>query len=196
MVYMAKIILIDNGHGQGNGNSSPDGTLLEWQWCRECAALVVAGLKDKGIDARLLTPEVRDVPLSERVRRANAWCAKVGRDNVAVVSIHNNAAGVGRSWRDASGWLCFVDPNAGKGSRRLADLLSEEAMKRGFKGNRRQGPVVRKLLSITHNTQCAAVLTENLFQDNRQDAAVLLSGEGMEKLVALHVEAIGRWCHG
>ena len=193
---MNKAILIDNGHGQGNGNSSPDGTLLEWQWCRECAALVVAALKARGIDARLLTPELTDVPLPERVRRVNAWCAKVGRDNVAVVSIHNNAAGVGKVWRDASGWLCFVDPSAGKGSRRLADLLSEEAMERGFKGNRRQGPVVRKLLSITHNTQCAAVLTENLFQDNRKDCATLLSQEGMEKLVAVHVEAVRRWCDG
>lgn len=191
-----KVILLDNGHGQGNGNSSPDGTLLEWQWCRECAALVVAALRSMGIEARLLTPELTDVQLSERVRRVNAWCAKVGSDNVAVVSIHNNAAGVGKTWRDASGWLCFIDPSAGKGSRRLADLLSEEAMERGFKGNRRQGPVVRKLLSITHNTQCAAVLTENLFQDNRNDCATLLSQEGMEKLVAVHVEAIRRWCNG
>ena len=69
-------------------------------------------------------------------------------------------------------------------------------MERGFKGNRRQGPVVRKLLSITHNTQCAAVLTENLFQDNRKDCATLLSQEGMEKLVAVHVEAVRRWCDG
>lgn len=193
---MAKIILIDNGHGQGNGNSSPDGALLEWQWCRECAALVVAGLKGKGIDARLLTPEVWDVPLSERVRRVNAWCSKLGSANVAVVSIHNNASGVGKAWRKPNGWLCFIDPNAGAGSRRLADLLASSAMARNLKGDRRQGPVVRKLLSITHATRCAAVLTENMFMDNADDCRLLLSPQGMETIVALHVEAIGRWCDG
>lgn len=193
---MAKIILIDNGHGQGNGNGSPDGTLLEWQWCRECAALVVAGLRARGIEAHLLTPEIRDVPIAERVRRANAWCAKVGAGNVAVVSIHVNASGRTRAWRTACGWLCCIDPNAGKGSVRLANLLASGAMDRGLKGDRRQGPVVRKLLGITNGTRCAAALTENMFQDNRGDCAYLLSDKGMEELVALHVEAIGRWCDG
>ena len=190
------MIPIDNGHGKGNDNGSPDGTLLEWQWCREAAALTVAGLKAVGIDARLLTPETWDVPISERVRRVNALCSLYGASNVAVVSMHNNAAGFGKTWRDASGWLCCIDPNAGAGSRRLADLLAAEAMARGLKGNRKHGPVVRKLLGITHNTRCAAVLTENMFQDNLGDCRWLLTEDGMAAIVAVHVEAIRRWCDG
>ena len=39
-----------------------------------------------------------------------------------------------------------------------------------------------------HN--CPAVLTENLFQDNREDVAILQSEEGRQRIVELHVEAI------
>ena len=39
-------------------------------------------------------------------------------------------------------------------------------------------------------TWCAAVLTENLFQDNRQDVDYLLSEEGFNAIVQLHVDGI------
>lgn len=191
---MSKVILFDNGHGEGNGNQSPDGTVVEWVYARQLVAYIVSGLRGAGIDAHILVPETWDISLSERVRRVNEWCRKVGKDNVALVSVHLNAAGVGKTWRDASGWLCFIDPSAGDGSKRLAGYLSEEAMGRGLKGNRRQGPVVTKYLTMTHKTLCAAVLTENMFQDNRKDVELLLSDTGMKILVELHVEAIKRYC--
>lgn len=194
---MSKVFLIDNGHGQGNGNQSPDGSLHEWIYCREIAALVVAGCRKNGIDAHLLTPETYDVSLNERARRANAWCKKLGASNVALISIHNNAAGVGKTWRSARGFLPYIDPNASAASKRLAILLYDEAIKRGLKGNRAQSPYVTKLLTITHKTLCPAVLTENLFQDNKEDVAFLLSDEGKQAIVDLHVEAIKQYSfHG
>ena len=45
-------------------------------------------------------------------------------------------------------------------------------------------------LAVVRGTRCAAVLTENLFQDNREDVAFLLSPEGREAIVRLHVEGI------
>ena len=188
------VVLYDPGHGEGNGNSSPDGTVVEWVYARQLVAYIVSALRGEGIDAHILVPETWDISLSERVRRVNAWCRNVGKDNVALVSVHLNAAGVGKTWRDASGWLCFIDPSAGDASKRLAGYLSEEAIGRGLKGNRRQGPVVTKYLTMTHKTICAAVLTENMFQDNRKDVELLLSDTGMKKLVELHVEAIKRYC--
>lgn len=43
---------------------------------------------------------------------------------------------------------------------------------------------------ILKNTLCAAVLTENLFQDNRSDVEFLLSAAGRRAIVSLHVEGI------
>lgn len=43
---------------------------------------------------------------------------------------------------------------------------------------------------ILKNTACAAVLTENLFQDNRSDVEFLLSPVGRNAIVDLHVDGI------
>ena len=192
---MSKVILYDPGHGQGNGNSSPDGSVVEYIYCRELVALIVAGLRDIGIDAHILVTEIANVSLFERVKRVNSWCNKFGKNNVALVSVHLNAAGNGKVWKDARGFLPFIDPKAGPGSKKLARYLYEEAEKRGLKGNRwiSSAKYVTKYLTMTHNTMCTACLTENLFMDNRQDVAFLLSEAGKKKIVETHIEAVARY---
>ena len=46
---------------------------------------------------------------------------------------------------------------------------------------------------ILKHTKCPAVLTENLFQDNREDVDFLLSEEGKQKITDLHVEGICKY---
>ena len=43
------------------------------------------------------------------------------------------------------------------------------------------------------NTPCPAVLTENMFQDNKSDVEFLKSEEGKEKIVSLHFNAIKKY---
>lgn len=43
---------------------------------------------------------------------------------------------------------------------------------------------------MTRDTACPAVLTENLFQDNREDVDFLLSEEGKQAITKLHVDSI------
>ena len=43
---------------------------------------------------------------------------------------------------------------------------------------------------LLRHTRCPAVLTENLFMDNPSDCAFLLSPEGQQALVDLHVDGI------
>jgi N-acetylmuramoyl-L-alanine amidase len=43
---------------------------------------------------------------------------------------------------------------------------------------------------VLRNTWCPAVLTENLFQDNKEDVDFLLSDEGRQAIVDLHVRTI------
>ena len=76
-------ILIDNGHGSDTpGKRSPDGLFREYSYTREIARRVVLELSDCGYDARLLVPEIVDIPLMDRCRRANAICDEVGTTNV------------------------------------------------------------------------------------------------------------------
>ena len=45
-------------------------------------------------------------------------------------------------------------------------------------------------LAVGRDTACPAVLTENLFQDNRADVDFLLSPVGMQTIVDLHIDSI------
>jgi N-acetylmuramoyl-L-alanine amidase len=190
------IVLIDNGHGkETKGKRSPDGKLQEWQWTRQAARRLVARLIDNGIEAQLVTPEDTDISLSERVRRINDVCRAKGAGNVLVISLHNNAATTTGAWGNARGFIPFVSTNAGISSRRLAKLLYDTAVAHGLKGNRwmpKEG-YQTKNLAICRDTKCAAVLTENLFMDNKEDCAYLLTAEGIDNIVQAHVEAVQRF---
>ena len=54
-------------------------------------------------------------------------------------------------------------------------------------------PDIEKNFYILRHTRCPAVLTENLFMDNRDDVAFLESAEGSQAIVNLHVEGIRRY---
>lgn len=189
------IVLIDNGHGEPpltGGKCSPDGRLKEYRYCREIAQRVSRGLSLRGVECILLTPEKEDTPLRERVRKVNAWCRKRGNANVLLVSIHNDAAGSDGKWHNARGFSVFVSRNASEKSRRLARIFTDTATEMGLMGNRcvpAQKYWVQSL-AMTRDTNCPAVLTENLFQDNREDVEFLLSEEGKQKVTELHVRAI------
>jgi N-acetylmuramoyl-L-alanine amidase len=188
-------VLIDNGHGENTpGKRSPDGILREWAYSREIADMVVSGLRKLGIDAERIVKEDTDVPLSERCKRANVIYNETGKKAI-LVSIHCNAAGSGAEWMNAKGWSVFVSNNASVNSKRLADCLAKAAVEKGV--NIRK-PMPGKLfweqnLAMCRDTNCPAVLTENLFQDNKEDVDFLLSEEGKRTIVSLHVKGICKY---
>lgn len=185
-------VLIDNGHGENTpGKRSPDGRLREWSYTREIADLVVAGLRKKGIDAERIVKEDSDVPLSERCRRANNIYRDTGKEAI-LVSIHCNAAGSGASWMNAHGWSVFVSNNASLNSKRLAESLAQvaECIPVPVRKPMPQQPYWEQNLAICRDTNCPAVLTENFFQDNKEDVEYLLSREGKDTVARIHIEGI------
>lgn len=187
-------ILIDNGHGENTpGKRSPDGVLREYKYAREIADSIVSELVKRGYDAERIVREDTDVPLAERARRVNEECGRNGSSQVILVSIHCNAAGNGE-WLSARGWSAYTTKGKTK-SDELAEMLYSEAEK-NFAGR-----TIRKDKSdgdsdweedfyILRKTKCVAVLTENFFQDNKEDVSYLLSFEGHAQIVKTHVEAI------
>lgn len=185
-------ILIDNGHGENtSGKRSPDGRLREWSYTREIADLVVAGLRKNGIDAERIVKEDSDVPLSERCRRANNIYRDTGKKAI-LVSIHCNAAGNGISWKNAQGWSAFVSNNASLNSKRLAESLAQvaECIPVPVRKPMPQQPYWEQNLAICRDTNCPAVLTENFFQDSKEDVEYLLSPEGKDTVARIHIEGI------
>lgn len=185
-------VLIDNGHGENTpGKRSPDGRLREWSYTRKIADRVIAGLRTKGIDAERIVKEMVDIPLSVRCRRANTIYRESG-GNAILVSIHCNAAGGGSDWLPAHGWSVFISDNASTNSKKLAMCLAEVAIQKEVFVRQ---PMPEQLfwiqnLAICRDTNCPAILTENFFQDNKEDVEFLLSEEGMRMVIQIHVEGV------
>ncbi len=187
------IILLDAGHGKLTpGKRSPDGRLREYKYCREIADEVKNQLIDKGFKVELIVNDDTDTPLAERCRIVNQYCDMYGKNNTLLVSIHCNAAGSGADWMKARGWSVFISPNASDKSKSLATCLTKSAERKNLKIRRETNDRDYWIsnLYICKNTKCPTVLTENLFQDNKEDVEYLLSDEGRATIVSLHVQGI------
>ena len=185
------IICLDNGHAKSTpGKQSPDGQLKEYAYTREIVSLLADKLKRNGYKVFIVTPEVdKDVSLKERCNRIN----KVYKENnkkAISISIHCNAAGNGSKWMNAKGRQVYVSPNASSNSKKLAKLLYQEAKKANLQGNRSvpKEEYWVSNLAMCRDTNCPAVLTENLFQDNKEDVEFLLSNK--QTIVDIHYNAI------
>ena len=200
------IILIDNGHGIDTpGKCSPDAIngltvspyyFREYAWTREVANACCDILQAQGYDARLLVPENKDISLQVRAKRVNDLCSKHGKDNVLLISIHNNAAGNGQKWMSARGWSIFTSKGVTK-SDKLAEELFNVAVSE-FKAPLKVRRYMDKYLErdyeenfyILANTQCPAVLVENFFQDNKEDVAYLKSDKGKGSCIYVITQGI------
>lgn len=191
-------ILIDNGHGiETPGKRSPDGTLKEYQYTRDIARQVVDELLADGYDAELLVPEDNDISLKERVKRVNEYCRILGASEVVLISIHVNAFKDGDGWQKPRGWSCYTTIG-NTISDQLAIILYEEAaaILRGhrIRMEMSDGDVdFEEDFYMLKKTKCAAVLTENMFMDNKEDVGFLLSDSGRKAIADIHINAVKRW---
>lgn len=192
-------ILLDAPHGIDiKGKQSVDGRLKEYKYGREIVSEVYKRLKAEGYDVALTVTEEKEVGLTERVRRINAWCNRLGSKNVCVVSIHNNAAGSGSQWMGARGWEAWTSKGQTQGDK-LADCLydaAEQVLKPLLPGVKIRTDTTdgdrdkESNFTILYRSKCAACLTENMFMDNKEDVDWLLSPCGRDAIVRLHVEGI------
>ena len=202
-------ILIDNGHGADNytnGKYSPlvdgmsiesdatvyDHRFREGNFNRLVAAELVTRLRKLGLDADRIVTEDRDVPLMARVERVNSWCRRLGKDNVLFISVHANAANDGNIWMKARGFSVWVAKQASMASHQLALTFTSAATVAGLMGNR-SVPAEHYWKAdffVLKHTLCPAVLTENMFYDNKDDLLFIASPAGRSKIVELHVKSI------
>jgi N-acetylmuramoyl-L-alanine amidase len=188
-------LLLDAGHGDPpitGGKCSPDKTILEYYWARDMVERIATKARAAGIPVEIIVPEKTDIPLRTRTNRVNTLCKKHGgAKNCVLISVHINAA-PGSGWANARGWCGFVAPNASTNSKRLARILYEHAERAGLRGNR-SVPAQKYWVgnfAIIRDTNCPAVLTENLFMNNRADAEYLKSESGKETIAELHIAAV------
>lgn len=204
VVYNADMVmLLDNGHASTTpGKRSPvweDGyQFFEYEFNRDIVARIAKELDKLEIKYHIITPEVDvDVKLSERAKRVNAYCKQYGKNNCFLISVHANASGKG-DWMKARGWSAFTTKGKTK-SDEYATILYEEAERllprfnMSIRKDMSDGdPDWEEDFTIIKSTYCPAVLTENLFMDNKEDCGFLRTDWGRDIIARIHVEAIKR----
>ena len=195
------VILLDNGHAKSTpGKRSPkvDGQeqFFEYEFNRDIVRRIAEKLSARGIKYEILVPEVEnDISLSSRAARANKFVSDYGEDKCLFISVHANAAGNGSQWMNATGWSCYTSKGE-TASDPVAELFMCEAEKVLVPMGRRIRKYSQKKYSWEDNftvlvkTKCRAILTENLFYDNKEDLAFLQSEEGRDAIAQIHVNAI------
>ena len=179
------------------GKGSPDGKFKEYKYSREICKAVSEILKDMGYKV-FIDIEDDDLGLSQS-RELSLRCRIVNElvkqyKNCIYVSIHVNAAASDGKWHTGTGWEIYTSPGKTK-SDNLAKCIYESA-KNNFTNVKLRtdfsdgDPDKEANLYVLNHTNCPAVLTENLFQDNKTDVDYLLSDEGIHSIIRLHVEGI------
>ena len=209
------IVILGTAHlGTTPGKCSPDGKFRECEYSREIVKIIKEGLEKKGIttiiDYEPLEPnsKIKSATAKQEQSRELTWranfvnnlCSKYGTSNCVYVSVHVNAAGSDGKWKNARGWSVYTSPGQTK-SDSLATLLYDEAKtilphdsKYYVSSDFSDGdPDYEAKFYILTHTKCPAVLTENLFQDNKDDVAFLTSNEGKQKIADIHINGIYKW---
>jgi N-acetylmuramoyl-L-alanine amidase len=205
-----KVVILGTAHRKREpGKESPDGRLKEYLYSREIVSELEKALKDAGLETfvdfmpydlqkNMQTPSKsleRQRELGLRVNEVNRLCRAYGKNNCCYVSIHVNAALADGNWHPANGWQVCVSPNCSPNSKQLAGYLFDAAAATPIRC--RKPSLDRKYweqsLYVLNRTLCPAVLTENMFQDNRDDVEYLLSDIGRKEIVGLHLEGILRY---
>jgi N-acetylmuramoyl-L-alanine amidase len=196
------VVLLDNGHARSTpGKRSPkweDGTrFYEYEFSRDVVKRISEKLKALNIRYEIITPEVDyDVPLTTRAKRANAFCDKYGKDNCLFISVHANAAGSNDKWLNGRGWSVWTTVGKTQ-SDTYATIFYKEAEKllpqygMTLRKNSANGDYdFESNFTVIYKTKCPAILTENLFQDNKTDCKFLMSDKGRDVIAQIHVNAI------
>lgn len=208
-MYNGLVVVLDPGHAittPGKKSpyslkkvSSPEIPFEEWEFNREIAYTLKPMLKELGIDVFITTDAERDkdtdLGLSKRAGRANDYVKKSGKKGV-YISIHSDADGMGDKWTKAHGWSCFTTKGQNN-SDKLADCLydaAEELLKpldKTIRVDRKDGDRDwEEGFTVLVKANMPAVLTENFFYTNIDDAMFITSDEGKNTIARVHLLGI------
>lgn len=186
-------ILLDPAHGiDVPGKRSPDGSHRECLWSRERVKSIQVILESLGYEVFLTTDSIKEPGLSVRKNFANNLRSDKPK---LLLSLHNNAAGIGTSWMDARGIAVYTTKGVTK-SDVCADFIVEQFKKDFPEFKMRQYSLnylekdFEENFTVLMGSNYMGVLIEWLFQDNKNDVAELCNDRTNKRFEDSVVEAI------
>lgn len=194
-----KTIILGTAHLKSTpGKCSPDKKFFEYKYSREVCKAVKSILEEMGYTV-FIDIEDDDLKGINQSKELSLRCKVVNElqkqyKNCIYISIHVNAAGNGTNWMNATGWSAYTSVGVTSADK-LANCLYDAA-KKNLTGKKLRtdytdkDPDIESNFYVLKHTNCPAVLTENFFQDNKEDVKYLTSDLGFHQIVRLHVEGI------
>lgn len=161
--------------------------IFEGEFNRRVVDAIAAKLVNESVNFILLTPDCEDVNLEERVKEANSFY-KTDKSCI-FVSVHGNAFNT-----SAKGFEVFTSKGETR-SDAIAEIFAVE-MAKMFPSKVMRWDLTDKdkdkeaNFYVLKNTDMPALLTENFFFDNPEDAKLMMSDEGVDRIAQAHVNAI------
>ena len=191
--------LLDPGHGgiidgiyQTAGKRSPkfpDGSILyEGEFNRDVVGRIIKLCQDNAINCINLVDTEEDLSLRHRVSKANLF-HKENRNSI-YVSVHSNAFGNGREFNSAKG-ICTFHHYKSSNGKRLAEALQcwlgglTTFRSRGVRSNDTWANFY-----VLRKTHMPAVLSENGFMTNFDDASALMNPDVRQAIANAHFAMI------
>jgi len=172
---MSKFLyILDVAHGKDvPGKQSPDGRLKEWLWSRMFLQALHDLLTENNIDSVIPVTQDTEPGLTNRCNLYNSIPG-----NKIMISAHNNAAGMGTEWMTARGFEIWTSPGQTR-SDQIADIFGKHIKNDNpllpFRSDFSDGDLDKEAkFTVLTGTHFPAILIENLFQDNRDDVALLM----------------------
>ena len=188
--------LLDNGHGgfingvyQTAGKRSPvwsdKSQLFEGEFNRAIVGRIIERCTVLGLRYVNIAPELGDIPLTERIERANFWHT---HNRCIYISVHSNAGG-------GKGYEIFTSRGTTQ-SDKIADIFvqkfREEFPLVPIRTDYSDGDSDKEVdYFVLKFTRMPAVLTENFFMDNQLEChKYLLTRDGRDRIAEAHVKAM------
>lgn len=190
--------LLDPGHGgmidgeyQTEGKRSPVfefGQYFEGVGNRQIVKKILAKCKAAGISAIDIVDTEEDMPLRERVEKANILHRL--HKNCVYVSIHSD----GFTQEQANGYSVYTSPGETQ-SDLIAEVFIETMEKEFVDHNLRQdksdGDKDKEAqFYVLKNTLSPAILIENFFMTNKHECKLLLDEKFQDRIVDCHLKSI------
>jgi len=196
------MIIWDNGHGEDTkGKRSPDWSngqqLFEWEFNRDIVDQIQSIMVAERYDSEILVPETKDIPIRERVERANEIHKA---DDSILISVHGNAAPNADS--KPHGVETF---HYSLGGKVLAKELQQEVVNiTGWKDRgvrqaykkiktKEKKTITIYKIAILKYTNMLSALTENGFYTNFEQCQQMMDVDIRSSIALAHVKAVKQY---
>ncbi|ARI77792.1 N-acetylmuramoyl-L-alanine amidase [Halobacillus mangrovi] len=185
---MTILIALDDGHGMNTaGKRTPfipelGRSIKENEFNRAVVRILRQELERCGFATLLVAPTDEDIPLVKRTDLANVRKADI------YVSIHYNAFDGSFSGQNPSGIEIYVYPgNLNAESGKLATAVGKY-LRQGTKQNWRG--IKEADFHVLRETNMPAILTENGFMDNKEEALLMINESFQREVAVEHAKGI------